>query len=134
MRKHLFILISLLVLCLFGCPTSSSTTDPVVGTFNLTSATINAAPTALSVLGFTSFTLTVDNNQTWSGVQVPFPVAAPANVSGTWSVSGSTYTIAQTSPSALSMGTATLSGSTMTQTIPNNPNPGDTLVLIWTKQ
>jgi hypothetical protein len=131
MRKYLFIVALLLVLCLFGCPTST-TTDPIVHKWNLTSGTIDGVPQALSVFGFTSFTITADSNGTWSGVQVP-PVGPSASVSGTWSVSGSTYTIAQTSPTALSLGTATLSGNIMTQTIPNTP-PGQTTVFTWTEQ
>jgi hypothetical protein len=132
MRKSLFILALLLVVCLFGCPTAT-TTDPIVHKWNLTSGTLDGGAQPLSFFGFTSFTMTADNNGTWSGVQVPSPVGPSANVSGTWSLSGSTYTIAQTSPTALSLGTATLSGNIMTQTIPNTPS-GHTTVLTWTEQ
>ena len=135
MRRYLVILISLLALSFFGCPSGGGgpTTDPVVGTWNLTSTTYDGTPELLSFYGWTSFTITVESNGTWSGVQVP--ISGPnANTGGTWSVSGSTYTIDQTSPSAGSLGTAMIFGNTMTQTMPNNPSAGHTTVFYWTKQ
>jgi hypothetical protein len=117
MRKLLLLVVPLAgILAVSGCSNpSSSSQDPVVGTWNLTSITVSGVPTPLNAFGVTSFVLTISANNTWSGVEVPFPVAAATNSSGTWSLSGSTYTVIQTAPSPGTF-TATVSGNTITYT------------------
>jgi hypothetical protein len=106
---------------------SSSSQDPAVGTWNLSSITVSGVPTALNALGVTSIVLTVNSNNTWSSVAIPFPVAAAQNTSGTWSVSGSTYTIVQTAPPLTFTAAVSTNGNTMT-------NTQGTVVETYTKQ
>lgn len=127
MKKSLFLMIPIVVLLILsGCP-NTSTQDPIVGTWNLTSETVNG--TLLTPAQMGSTVTTIEANGTWSAVVTPGsgPQTTP---SGTWSRSGATYSIIQTTPTNGSF-TGTVSGNTLTV---SGTSSGTPFVQTFTKQ
>ena len=111
MKKFFLLMIPVVVLLIIsGCP-NTSTQDPIVGTWNLTAATSGGAPVSPAQMG--SIVTKIETNGTWSAVVTPPAPGVPTTPSGTWSRSGSTYTIIQTTPTTGTF-TGTVSGNTMT--------------------
>ena len=101
MKKYLCALSLVILLAFFleGCQQSNST-DPIVGTWVMTSPTPGGV------------TITIQSNETWTAVTT---IGGPSPQSGTWSVSGGVYTIVDITTS--STYTGTVSGNTLTITV-----------------
>jgi len=106
---------SLLIVLLFVLLALSScfySQDPIEGNWSLTSITVNGT-SGLNANLITSLVLTIASNNTWSAVEVPFPVASPISSSGTWSLSTTTYTLTETTPASIIL-TGSYSGNSIT--------------------
>ena len=106
----------------YGFAYSSSSTappiapppDPIVGTWTL--ATLNGVPVTTSG---DSGSLVFTSSGTISGTQT-IPPSSAITISGTWTVSGGTYTLIATSPSPMTL-TGTIGGTTLTLVDTSNP-------------
>ncbi len=112
-------LATFLVVC--GC--KQPTPDPIVGTWNAVSFNVGGTVYTLPIPnGISSIAVTIQANETWTAEQVDTTSGSPVTSypQGTWSVSGSTYTIIQTSPTPPAASfTGTVSGNTLTITFTN---------------
>ena len=104
-RSALLVLTGLAGMSIASC--SMSSTDPIVGTWNLSTYNGNVLP----YLGLNSETFVFTGGGTWTASQST--TTGSSTGYGTWSVSGSTYSVVLVSPSG-PPGTATISGTTLT--------------------
>ena len=102
-----------------------STSDPILGTWDAVTFNVGGTLYTLPIThGMTSIAATFQSDGTWTAVQVDASSGSPVTSypQGTWSVSGSTYTIIQTSPPpAAPSFTGTLSGNTVTSASISQP-------------
>lgn len=118
--RLVFLGLAILLIAL-GC--KQSTPDPIVGTWNAVSFQVGTTVYTLPISnGISSIVVTIQGNDTWTAVQVDTTSGSPVTSypQGTWSVSGSTYTIIQTSPTPpAAYFTGAVSGNTLTITFTN---------------
>lgn len=104
----------------FACGCNQATPDPIVGTWNAVSFQVGTTVYTLPITNdISSIVVTIQGNDTWTAVQVDTKSGPPVTSypQGTWSVSGSTYTIIQTSPTPpAAYFTGAVSGNTLTIT------------------
>jgi len=113
MKKYLIISLIICLSALAACTTATSNnTEPFVGTWTLTSYTPSggAAVTGAALATMMTETIVVKGDNTYTGTGT-FQSSAPSTFSGTWSKSGSTYTVTASGGSASS---GTISGNLFT--------------------
>jgi len=117
MRRALVALVSLFVLTTAGVCDSTDTTSPegVAGTYTLVSVNGQNLPATTQDGTITAGSLTINANNTFSFSETRTGQAAQV-ASGTWSVSGSTYTFHPTSAGDNEDATGTINGNTATIT------------------
>jgi hypothetical protein len=124
MRAVLRLVFLALVVLLFACGCNGSAIDPIVGTWNAVLFSVGGTVYTLPISnGISSIVVTIQANNTWTAVQVSTSTGSPVTSypQGTWSVSGSTYTIIQTSPPPpAAYFTGAVSGNTLTITFTNS--------------
>jgi hypothetical protein len=111
MKNRILIIVSLLALLCLMSACSTDKPDPAVGTWTLTSLIMGGTTLSGPLLAAAgcSMTLVVRDNNTYSISGTLFGSSAAAT--GTWSLSGSSYTF--TRDNSGSAGIATLSGNTL---------------------
>ncbi len=100
------------------CDTATkSSSDPIVGTWTLTSLTQGSTTmTGATLAAYMTMVMTVAADNTYSATAT-FMTVPIGTKTGTWSVSSGTYTI---TPSSGNPGTGTISGNTFVMTDPTS--------------
>ena len=113
MRRALAALCALFLLTTAGTCGDEPTTTAIVGSYTLVSVNGHALPAPFENTTITGGSVTVNANNTFTYVENRVNNVTQT-ITGTWSVSGSTYTFHPTSEQDGSDATGVLSGTTLT--------------------
>jgi hypothetical protein len=100
-------------MALAGCSLLGLGNDAIVGTWNLTSVTVTGYGTVTAAQAGLSWTIVAKSDKTISMSMTETASGVTQSTTGTWSKSGSTYSLTAQG----STQTATISGSTLTVTL-----------------
>ena len=109
MKRVLYILLAIVGILVLMEACQQSSPDPIVGTWTLTAVDGGAS---------SGITTTINSGGTWTAV-ISLPQTGVSPQSGTWSNNGGgQYTIVDTTTGATGTYTATVSGNTLTVSVP----------------